>query len=106
MVGHLHEHKKAVNQLLVSPDAKVRVTCRSCFRACHAFGQLVSASCLPSAVFLFSKIQFFASCSDDGSVRIWDCNKLEGKAVTNQSRQQYSKQVCVLRSVGSIRFCY
>ena len=29
--------------------------------------------------------QFFASCSNDGTVRIWDCQKLE-KKVTNRSR--------------------
>jgi len=57
MVGHLHEHKKAVNQLLVSPTQ-----------------------------------QYFASCADDGFIKIWDCSKLEGKSVTNQSRQQFHKQ--------------
>ncbi|KAI8997088.1 armadillo-type protein [Pilobolus umbonatus] len=33
----------------------------------------------------------FASCSDDGSVRIWDCSRLE-RNVTNRSRAIYSQQ--------------
>ncbi|KAL9539523.1 hypothetical protein MBANPS3_010209 [Mucor bainieri] len=33
----------------------------------------------------------FASCSDDGSVRIWDCSRLE-RNVTNRSRASYSQQ--------------
>ncbi|XP_060527972.1 phosphoinositide 3-kinase regulatory subunit 4 [Cylas formicarius] len=32
---------------------------------------------------------FFASCSTDGSVRLWDCSKIEGRNVANRSRQQY-----------------
>lgn len=57
MVGHLSEHKGAVNKLIVSPDQR-----------------------------------FFASASDDGSVRIWECGRLEGRGVTNESRQQFTKQ--------------
>ncbi|OZJ02400.1 hypothetical protein BZG36_04862, partial [Bifiguratus adelaidae] len=34
---------------------------------------------------------FFASCSDDGSVKIWDCARLE-RNVTNRSRLTYQKQ--------------
>lgn len=33
----------------------------------------------------------FASCSDDGTVRIWDCSRFE-KNVTNRSRATYSQQ--------------
>ncbi|GAA5807781.1 hypothetical protein MFLAVUS_001160 [Mucor flavus] len=33
----------------------------------------------------------FASCSDDGSVRIWDCSRLE-RNVTNRSRATYNQQ--------------
>eukprot|EP01102_Stenamoeba_stenopodia_P013571 TRINITY_DN4425_c0_g1_i2.p1 TRINITY_DN4425_c0_g1~~TRINITY_DN4425_c0_g1_i2.p1 ORF type:complete len:680 (+),score=156.94 TRINITY_DN4425_c0_g1_i2:145-2040(+) len=35
--------------------------------------------------------QFFATCSDDGSVKIWDCQRLE-KNVTNRSRLTYATQ--------------
>jgi phosphoinositide-3-kinase regulatory subunit 4 len=57
MVGHMGEHKGAVNKIVVSPDQR-----------------------------------FFASASDDGSVRIWECGRLEGRGVTNESRQQFTKQ--------------
>ncbi|KAI9491130.1 hypothetical protein BDB00DRAFT_930702 [Zychaea mexicana] len=33
----------------------------------------------------------FASCSDDGSVKIWDCSRLE-RNVTNRSRVTYNQQ--------------
>ncbi|KAG2217671.1 hypothetical protein INT45_006180, partial [Circinella minor] len=33
----------------------------------------------------------FASCSDDGSVKIWDCSRLE-RNVTNRSRVTYNRQ--------------
>ena len=39
--------------------------------------------------------KFFATTSDDGTVKIWDCHRLEGKAVTNRSRQTYTKQVAL-----------
>ncbi|KAG1666656.1 Phosphoinositide 3-kinase regulatory subunit 4 [Nymphon striatum] len=34
----------------------------------------------------------FASCSNDGTVRVWDCGRMEGKSVANRSRQTYDKQ--------------
>jgi phosphoinositide-3-kinase, regulatory subunit 4 len=34
--------------------------------------------------------QFFATASDDGTVKIWDCQRLE-KSVTNRSRLTYSQ---------------
>jgi WD40 repeat protein len=34
---------------------------------------------------------FFASGSDDGSVKIWDCQRLE-KNIANRSRLTYSSQ--------------
>lgn len=37
--------------------------------------------------------KFFATASDDGSIRVWDCHKLEGKAVTNKSRMCIKKPV-------------
>ncbi|KAI8142350.1 hypothetical protein BJV82DRAFT_614613 [Fennellomyces sp. T-0311] len=33
----------------------------------------------------------FASCSDDGSVKVWDCSRLE-RNVTNRSRVTYNRQ--------------
>lgn len=32
----------------------------------------------------------FASASSDGTVRLWDCNKLDGQQSINRSRQNYS----------------
>lgn len=34
----------------------------------------------------------FATCSNDGTVKVWDCSRFEGKSVANRSRQTYNKQ--------------
>ncbi|KAJ2958801.1 hypothetical protein NQZ79_g5668 [Umbelopsis isabellina] len=50
---------------------------------------------------------FFASCSDDGSVRIWDCSRLE-RNVTNRSRSTFNEQgghikcMCTIQNTYSI----
>ncbi|KAH8550281.1 hypothetical protein BGW37DRAFT_79383 [Umbelopsis sp. PMI_123] len=50
---------------------------------------------------------FFASCSDDGSVRIWDCSRLE-RNVTNRSRSTFNEQggrikcMCFIQNTYSI----
>ncbi|XP_013397860.1 phosphoinositide 3-kinase regulatory subunit 4 [Lingula anatina] len=36
--------------------------------------------------------QLFATCSNDGCVKLWDGSRMEGKSVTNRSRQTYNKQ--------------
>eukprot|EP00058_Branchiostoma_floridae_P000739 XP_002586227.1 hypothetical protein BRAFLDRAFT_132368 [Branchiostoma floridae] len=36
--------------------------------------------------------QFFSTCSNDGTVKIWDCQRMEGKGVTNRSRVTYTRQ--------------
>ncbi|KAK3748325.1 hypothetical protein QZH41_018306 [Actinostola sp. cb2023] len=36
--------------------------------------------------------QYFATASDDGSVKLWDLQKLDGKSLINKSRQTYSRQ--------------
>ncbi|XP_054707486.1 phosphoinositide 3-kinase regulatory subunit 4-like [Uloborus diversus] len=33
----------------------------------------------------------FASCSNDGTVKIWDCEKMEGKNVANRSKLTYNR---------------
>ena len=45
---------------------------------------------------------FFATCSNDGLVKIWDCGRMEGKSVTNRSRQTYNKQG---GQIKTITFC-
>ncbi|XP_030749901.1 phosphoinositide 3-kinase regulatory subunit 4 [Sitophilus oryzae] len=37
----------------------------------------------------FPDSPFFASCSSDGTVRLWDCSKFEGKNIANRSKQQF-----------------
>nr|XP_054768213.1 phosphoinositide 3-kinase regulatory subunit 4-like [Lytechinus pictus] len=44
----------------------------------------------------------FATCSDDGTVKVWDCTKLIGKANTNKSRQTYSRQA---GKIKTLTFC-
>ncbi|ELT97398.1 hypothetical protein CAPTEDRAFT_159025 [Capitella teleta] len=39
-----------------------------------------------------SSDRVFATCSNDGTVKLWDCSRLEGKHVTNRSRHTYNKQ--------------
>ena len=34
----------------------------------------------------------FATCSNDGTVKVWDCERLEGRSITNRSRYTYNKQ--------------
>ena len=41
---------------------------------------------------------YFATASDDGSVKLWDLQKLDGKSLINKSRQTYSRQgTCAIR---------
>jgi len=52
-------------------------------------GILISSFCEHSSkinqLSISSDNAFFASCSNDGTLKIWDCNRLE-KNVTNRSR--------------------
>lgn len=34
----------------------------------------------------------FSTCSNDGTIKLWDCGQLEGKSVANRSKITYSKQ--------------
>ncbi|CAO3698380.1 unnamed protein product [Rhizopus stolonifer] len=47
----------------------------------------------------------FASCSDDGSVKIWDCSRLE-RNVTNRSRVTYNKQGGRIKCIAFIEQSY
>ncbi|EGG21037.1 putative protein serine/threonine kinase [Cavenderia fasciculata] len=42
---------------------------------------------------------FFASCSNDGTVKIWDCLRME-KGVTNRARQTYNSQEGRITSIS------
>lgn len=44
----------------------------------------------------------FSTCSDDGTVKVWDCTKLIGKANTNKSRQTYTRQSGKIKNLA---FC-
>ncbi|KAI7899371.1 uncharacterized protein BX663DRAFT_555007 [Cokeromyces recurvatus] len=47
----------------------------------------------------------FASCSDDGSVKIWDCSRLE-RNVTNRSRATYNQQGGRIKCITFIEQTY
>ncbi|KAI9485192.1 MAG: armadillo-type protein [Benjaminiella poitrasii] len=47
----------------------------------------------------------FASCSDDGSVKIWDCSRLE-RNVTNRSRVTYNQQGGRIKCITFIEQTY
>lgn len=33
----------------------------------------------------------FATCSNDGTVKVWDCGRMDGRSISNRSRQTYSR---------------
>ena len=35
---------------------------------------------------------YFATCSNDGTVKMWECSRLDGRSATNRSRYTYNKQ--------------
>lgn len=68
----------------------------SCYIYHSTYIELVSMPC--NQVFFFSRLQVspdyshFATASDDGSVKLWDLQKLDGRSLINKSRQTYSRQ--------------
>ncbi|XP_077998060.1 phosphoinositide 3-kinase regulatory subunit 4-like [Glandiceps talaboti] len=49
---------------------------------------------------------FFATCSNDGSVKIWDCQRLEGKSIANRSRQTYNRQGGQIKTLTFFKSTY
>ena len=45
---------------------------------------------------------YFATCSNDGTVKMWECSRLDGRSATNRSRYTYSKQG---GQIKTITFC-
>ena len=45
---------------------------------------------------------FFATCSNDGTVKMWECSRLDGRSATNRSRYTYNKQG---GQIKTITFC-
>ena len=41
-----------------------------------------------------------ATCSNDGSVKVFDATKLDGKSATNRSKMTYNKQGGKIKSVA------
>ncbi|KAL5015431.1 hypothetical protein ScPMuIL_009701 [Solemya velum] len=39
---------------------------------------------------------YFATCSDDGTIKVWECNRLEGKSVANRSK-------CTIKQGGKVK---
>ena len=35
---------------------------------------------------------YFATCSNDGTVKMWESSRLDGRSATNRSRYTYNKQ--------------
>lgn len=71
LVTHLHEHRAAVTKL----------TALHTDNSHHGFGGGGGG--------------LFASCSLDGTVRVWDINKLDGQQSINRSTQVYSANVAL-----------
>ena len=68
LVSHLHEHKAAINRVVVSGDHN-----------------------------------FFATASNDSTVKIWDTQRLESKSLVTRSKYTYSKQV---GKINCLTFCH
>lgn len=47
----------------------------------------------------------FASCADDGSIKVWDCSRLE-RNVTNRSRATYNQQGGRIKCITFIEQTY
>ena len=43
---------------------------------------------------------YFVTCSNDGSVKVWDCSRMEGRSVTNRSRLTYNKQGGQMKTIS------
>lgn len=78
LVAHLQEHKSAVTKMVSLPG---------CGSSSVYNGNQPAGS-------------FFSSCSTDGTVRLWDCNKLDGNQAINRSCQVYSANVPLYSMAG------
>lgn len=48
----------------------------------------------------------FATCSSDGSVRVWDASKMEGKSLLNRSRLNFIAQSTLNpKAIGGMAYC-
>ena len=45
---------------------------------------------------------YFATCSNDGTVKLWDSARLEGKSITNRARYTYNKQGGQIKTVRTV----
>lgn len=71
LFAHLHEHKSAITKLVgLSGNS---------WSSTHNGNSSVTS--------------FFASCSTDGTVRLWDCNRMDGNQSINRSCQKYTANV-------------
>ena len=70
---------------------------------------VLSVSC--NQVLIFFRLQVspdysnFATASDDGSVKLWDLQKLDGRSLINKSRQTYSRPGTVSGVVLQLSVC-
>jgi len=68
LVAHIHEHRMAINRVVVDGDHKK-----------------------------------MATCSNDGTTKIFDATKLDGKSATNRSKMTYNKQGGKIKSVAFVQ---
>lgn len=112
LVAHLHEHRAAVNRIRVGNiDVMIQlymhhctehstVMCTPILRQYHIDFPPIHGICLAQ---VNADHSYFATCSNDGSVKVYDCSRLEGnKSVTTRSRLTYSKQEGHIKSLA---FC-
>lgn len=59
----------------------------------------------PFRVLVLPDTTLFATCSNDGTVKIWDCDRMERRSVSNRSRQTYSRPDCQFVSLEVCQSC-
>lgn len=102
-LNHLISHKKTH----YVPPLNIKVIQSSPFRPKGVLiAHLQEHDSAVNRVIHLEDTSFFATCSSDGTVKIWDSSKMEGKSTANRSKQTYVAQSLLYpQSIGGITFC-
>jgi len=72
-------------------------------QSCKTIVSFVSSlMCVECRVRVSDDQTYFATCSNDGTVKMWECSRLDSRSATNRSRYTYNKQG---GQIKTITFC-